>query len=92
MTGVGVHGKARSGQPIKAKSREKGRRFRMEKDFVEIPQPDIPDEVRQVDLPEITETTPHPKPESPQAAKVVAGQATGEQGSGEATEPIGFRP
>ncbi|HBZ79733.1 MULTISPECIES: hypothetical protein [Brevibacillus] len=64
----------------------------MEKDFVEIPQPDIPDEVRQVDLPEITETTPHPKPESPQAAKVVAGQATGEQGSGEATEPIGFRP
>ena len=91
MTGVGVHGKARSGQPIKAKSREKGRRFRMEKDFVEIPQPDIPDEVRQVDLPEITETTPHPKPESPQAATGV-GQATGEQGSDETTGPIGFRP
>lgn len=49
----------------------------MEKDWVEMPQPDIPDEVRQVDLPEIGETTPHPKPESP-----VASSGTGD-GAGE---------
>jgi hypothetical protein len=39
----------------------------MEKPFIEIPQIDIPDEVTQVDLPEIGETTPHPKPDSPLA-------------------------
>ncbi len=37
----------------------------MEKDWIEIAQPEIPDEVRQVELPEIGETTPHPKPEGP---------------------------
>ncbi|WP_400162568.1 hypothetical protein ACAF76_002985 [Brevibacillus sp. TJ4] len=39
----------------------------MEKDMVEMPQIEIPDEVRQVEIPEIGETTPHPKPESPLA-------------------------
>jgi hypothetical protein len=38
----------------------------MEKPYVEIPQIDIPDEVTQVDRPEIGETTPHPTPASPQ--------------------------
>lgn len=38
----------------------------MEKPLIEIPQVEIPDEVTQVDLPEIGETTPHPTPTSPQ--------------------------
>ncbi|MGQ7279291.1 hypothetical protein ACT91Q_15085 [Brevibacillus thermoruber] len=50
----------------------------MEKDIVEIPQVDIPDEVTQVELPEIGETTPHPKPGSPLAS------------AGDAERPIGF--
>jgi len=37
----------------------------------EIPQIDIPDEVTQVDLPEIGETTPHPDVTSPQAVTTV---------------------
>ncbi|USG66687.1 hypothetical protein NDK47_05150 [Brevibacillus ruminantium] len=37
----------------------------MEKDLIEIPPINIPDEIRQVELPEIGETTPHPKPDSP---------------------------
>ncbi|QQE75118.1 hypothetical protein KDJ56_04075 [Brevibacillus composti] len=37
----------------------------MKKDLIEIPPIHIPDEVRQVDLPEIGETTPHPEPDSP---------------------------
>jgi len=56
----------------------------MEKPFVEIPQVDIPDEVTQVDLPEIVETTPHPQPTSPQAS------VTAE--SGNDSRPIGFTP
>jgi hypothetical protein len=39
----------------------------MEKPLIEISPIDIPDEVTQVDLPEIGETTPHPKPDSPLA-------------------------
>ncbi|MGN7469511.1 hypothetical protein [Brevibacillus sp. SAFN-007a] len=56
----------------------------MNKEIVEIPQTDIPDEVRQVDLPEIGETTPHPKPESPLASHG--------RDSGETAGPIGFQP
>ncbi|EJL40038.1 hypothetical protein BAG01nite_44430 [Brevibacillus agri] len=63
----------------------------MEKEIVEIPQTDIPDEVRQVDLPEIGETTPHPKPESPLASGA-GEQSVGERGTGDATGPIGFLP
>ncbi|MGZ0050777.1 hypothetical protein [Brevibacillus gelatini] len=63
----------------------------MEKDIVEIPQTDIPDEVRQVDLPEIGVTTPHPKPESPLASGG-GEQAAGERGTGDAAGPIGFLP
>jgi hypothetical protein len=54
----------------------------MPKEFTEMPQVDIPDEVTQIDLPEIGETTPHPKPESPQAMP-----GTGE----EKQATIGFR-
>lgn len=69
---------------IQAKSR-KGT-SRMDKDWIELPQTEIPDEVRQVDLPEIGETTPHPKPDSPQAAAgTTAGQETGQKET-----PIGF--
>jgi hypothetical protein len=50
----------------------------MEKEIVEIPQVDIPDEFTQVEIPEIGETTPHPKPDSPLAT------------AGEAEQPIGF--
>ncbi|MGG1660669.1 hypothetical protein [Brevibacillus sp. NRS-1366] len=60
----------------------------MEKDWVEISQPEIPDEVRQVEIPEIGETTPHPKPESPVASNGEAGSTEG--GAGESTEQIGF--
>lgn len=60
----------------------------MEKDWVEISQPEIPDEVRQVELPEIGETTPHPKPESPRASHGEAAPA--ENGAGESSEQIGF--
>ncbi|GED68868.1 hypothetical protein BRE01_25700 [Brevibacillus reuszeri] len=60
----------------------------MEKDWIEIQQPQIPDEVRQVELPEIGETTPHPKPESPQASQ---GSTTVSEGEGSSsTEKIGF--
>lgn len=51
----------------------------MEKPFTEIPQVDIPDEVRQIDLPEIGETTPHPAPTSPQAIAGGTGQTEGKQ-------------
>lgn len=40
----------------------------MSKENTELPQVDIPDEVTQVDLPEISENTPHPSPVSPQAS------------------------
>lgn len=60
----------------------------MEKDWVEISQPEIPDEVRQVELPEIGETTPHPKPESPLASH--GETASTENGAGEPSEQIGF--
>lgn len=60
----------------------------MEKDWIEIQSPEIPDEVRQVELPEIGETTPHPKPESPQASH---GSSTVTEGGGTgSTEKIGF--
>ena len=62
--------------------------YDMEKDWIEIAQPEIPDEVRQVELPEIGETTPHPKPESPIASNEKATVAEG--GAGESTEQIGF--
>ncbi|CAM5782011.1 hypothetical protein I532_21725 [Brevibacillus borstelensis AK1] len=45
--------------------RQKREVRQVEKDLIEIPHIDIPDEIRQVDLPEIGETTPHPKPSSP---------------------------
>jgi hypothetical protein len=54
----------------------------MERPFIEIPQVDIPDEVTQVDMPEIGETTPHPKPASPQADMPTS--------SGGSSRPIGF--
>ncbi|NGQ95183.1 hypothetical protein G3578_08380 [Brevibacillus sp. SYP-B805] len=41
----------------------------MPREFTEIPQVDIPDEITRVDLPEIGETTPHPRPDSPQAMR-----------------------
>lgn len=40
----------------------------MNREYTEIPQVDIPDEVTQVELPEIVENTPHPDPTSPQAS------------------------
>ncbi|MFD2370481.1 hypothetical protein ACFSO0_11115 [Brevibacillus sp. GCM10020057] len=60
----------------------------MEKDWVEMPQTEIPDEVRQVEIPEIGETTPHPKPDSPLAAGRASGQAEGQ--AAESGRPIGF--
>lgn len=63
----------------------------MEKEIVEIPQTDIPDEVRQVDLPEIGVTTPHPKPESPLASDG-GEQVAGERVTGDTAGPIGFLP
>ncbi|GAA4713513.1 hypothetical protein [Brevibacillus fulvus] len=39
----------------------------MEKSTIELPEVDIPDEVTQVERPEIGETTIHPEPSSPQA-------------------------
>jgi hypothetical protein len=63
----------------------------MEKDLVEIPQIEIPDEVRQVDLPEIGETTPHPKPESPVASYGTA-EGAGDGQTGESKANIGFLP
>jgi hypothetical protein len=57
----------------------------------EMPQPEIPDEVRQVDLPEIGETTPHPQPDSPQAASNETGHAEG-QPTGDVISHIGFVP
>ncbi len=57
----------------------------------EMPQPEIPDEVRQVDMPEIGETTPHPKPESPQAMSEAVGHAEGEA-TGHVIHHIGFIP
>ncbi|MEJ8547819.1 hypothetical protein [Brevibacillus borstelensis] len=49
----------------------------MEKDLIEIPQIDIPDEIRQVELPEIGETTPHPKPDSPSVQTGENGRSIG---------------
>lgn len=67
----------------------KGVNMNMENDLVEMPQTEIPDEVRQVELPEIGETTPHPKPESPLAGNESTGHT--ESGSaGENDRPIGF--
>lgn len=63
----------------------------MENDRIEIPQTEIPDEVRQVEIPEIGETTPHPQPDSPQATGNTAGRAEGEA-AGESSSPIGFIP
>ncbi|MDF2682413.1 MAG: hypothetical protein K0R47_3603 [Brevibacillus sp.] len=63
----------------------------MEKDQIEMPQIEIPDEVRQVELPEIGETTPHPKPESPQASNDSAVHAEGEA-TGDVIQHIGFVP
>jgi len=51
-----------------------------ERDWIEIPQVDIPDEVTQVDRPEIGETTPHPSPQSPQAAGSVEPTGSGRIG------------
>ncbi|MCM3144197.1 hypothetical protein [Brevibacillus sp. MER 51] len=61
----------------------------MENDMVEIPQIHIPDEVTQVDRPEIGETTPHPKPDSPLASIGTADPAS-DSGSNESSERIGF--
>ncbi|MFY0544366.1 hypothetical protein [Brevibacillus sp. H7] len=55
----------------------------MERELIEIPQVDIPDEVTQVDRPEIGETTPHPDPTSPQADLPASPERSG---------PIGFAP
>lgn len=63
----------------------------MDNDMVEIPQIHIPDEVTQVDRPEIGETTPHPKPDSPLASggttESVSDSNSNESESG---ERIGF--
>lgn len=60
----------------------------MDQDIVEMPQIDIPDEIRQADVPEIEETTPHPKPESPLATYSSYGKTeTDDRGEG---ERIGF--
>ncbi|MFF0829106.1 hypothetical protein ACFYU8_19740 [Brevibacillus sp. NPDC003359] len=61
----------------------------MENDMLEIPQIHIPDEVTQVDRPEIGETTPHPKPDSPLASSGTAEPAS-DNGSKESSERIGF--
>ncbi|WNC14138.1 hypothetical protein [Brevibacillus brevis] len=58
-------------------------------DRIEIPQIEVPDEVRQVDLPEIGETTPHPKPDSPQAERGSASYVEGDAAQ-ESERPIGF--
>ncbi|QDS38249.1 hypothetical protein [Brevibacillus brevis] len=61
----------------------------MENDMVEIPQIHIPDEVTQVDRPEIGETTPHPKPDSPLASTGTA-EPVSDNDSKESSERIGF--
>ncbi|MFG0211664.1 hypothetical protein ACFU8X_01075 [Brevibacillus porteri] len=61
----------------------------MENDMVEMPQIHIPDEVTQVDRPEIGETTPHPKPDSPLASSGTAEPAS-DNHSKESSERIGF--
>lgn len=61
----------------------------MENDMVEIPQIHIPDEVTQVDRPEIGETTPHPKPDSPLASSGTA-EPDSDNSSKESSERIGF--
>lgn len=62
----------------------------MDNDMVEIPQIDIPDEVTQIDRPEIGESTPHPKPDSPLASNGTA-DSTGKHSESEASsEKIGF--
>ncbi|KQL46252.1 hypothetical protein AN963_14880 [Brevibacillus choshinensis] len=63
----------------------------MENDQIEMPQIEIPDEVRQVEIPEIGETTPHPKPDSPLASSDTAGHAEGEA-TGAVIQHIGFVP
>ncbi len=60
----------------------------MEREIQEVPQVDVPDEITQVDLPEIGETTPHPRVPDPQASQ--RGAAVGSEGG--STEPIGFVP
>lgn len=72
-----------------AKREQKGGVHAMENDMVEIPQIHIPDEVTQVDRPEIGETTPHPKPESPLASSGTA-ELDSESDSNESSERIGF--
>ena len=56
--------------------------------LVEMPQIEIPDEIRQTEIPEIEETTPHPKPESPLADYGTNGAAEPSDGNGD--EKIGF--
>jgi hypothetical protein len=59
----------------------------MDREVVEMPVIEIPDEVRQVDRPEIGETTPHPKPDSPLATYPTTESRDEEDSGG---ERIGF--
>ena len=78
-----------TGYRRKTQQEKEGSCVNVENDLKEIPQTEIPDEVRQVDVPEIGETTPHPKPESPLATGETAGRAETVQ-DGESDRPIGF--
>ncbi len=46
----------------------------MERDIIEIPQVDIPDEVTHTNSPEIIETTPHPQTPDPQVREGFAAE------------------
>lgn len=85
---AGMESATRDSLKGKTQPEQEGRCVSVEKDWVEMPQTEIPDEVQQVELPEIGETTPHPKPDSPLAAGAGAGQAEGQGGGND--RPIGF--
>ncbi|MFC4768148.1 hypothetical protein [Effusibacillus consociatus] len=60
----------------------------MDRQTPEIPQVDLPDEVTQVDMPEIGETTPHPQTPDPQAVTFTESSEAAER----KISKIGFAP